>query len=161
MHITYRVLLDSEILEVERFMACHRCPTHSFLRAAVSAAYTHTHTPIRRFGGKFDRIWVKVATLRPVLPPSQLLHSPAYMKLELYQTSGVTHQHFSLSVCHGDLEHEALAVSSLDLSYRLYLDQEVDRYILEQLQPMCVDYRQSNSGSKFSNTTEEKHYYII
>lgn len=38
----------SETPELERCMACQRYPIHSFLRAAVSAAYTHTHTHWRQ-----------------------------------------------------------------------------------------------------------------
>lgn len=41
--LTYCVL-ESETLEAERCMASQRFPTHSFLRAAVSAAYPQTQT---------------------------------------------------------------------------------------------------------------------
>lgn len=46
--LTYWVLLGSKIPEAERCMACHRCPTHSCLRAAVSAAYTDVHAHTRK-----------------------------------------------------------------------------------------------------------------
>lgn len=39
--VTYCVLVEFETPEAERCMACHRCPIHCCLRAAVSAAYTH------------------------------------------------------------------------------------------------------------------------
>lgn len=52
---TYCVFLEFETPEVERCMACQRYPNHSCLRAAVSAAYTHTHTQTQ-FGGTVHQI---------------------------------------------------------------------------------------------------------
>lgn len=104
---TYSVSLDSETVEVERCMACHRCSTHSFLRAAVCAACTHmnTHWYRRRFARE-------------------------HTSRENSQSTEMTHQHFPLSVCHGNLKHKTFADSSVDLSHRLHLDQQMDTYKL-------------------------------